>query len=237
MRVENSHQSELVSQLLYGDCFKIISKKKDWLQITSLADNYSGWIDHKQARIISKEAAEKIEHKDSAYSTRLIDYIETSDNKLTSLVLGSNVGGAAILGHEYQGPTQNKKTSKSDLLKTASLYLNTPYLWGGKTPMGIDCSGLTQMIYRINGYSLPRDASQQAKLGETLSFIDESEAGDLAFFDDAEGKIIHVGILLENYYILHAHGKVRIDRIDQTGVYNAETKQHSHKLRIIKKMI
>ena len=125
---------------------------------------------------------------------------------------------------------------KSNLIKTASLYLNSPYLWGGKTPSGIDCSGLTQMVYRINGHFIPRDASQQVELGETLSFIDESQAGDLAFFDDDEGKIIHVGILLENNYILHSHGKVKIDRIDQTGIYNSETQKHSHKLRIIKKI-
>ena len=93
------------------------------------------------------------------------------------------------------------------------------------------------MIYRINGYKIPRDASQQANLGETLSFIDESEPGDLAFFDNNEGKINHVGILLENHFILHAHGHVRIDRIDQTGIYNRQTQQHSHKLRIIKKII
>ena len=85
--------------------------------------------------------------------------------------------------------------------------------------MGIDCSGLTQMIYRINGYNIPRDAAQQVKLGETLSFIDESEVGDLAFFDDEDDNIIHVGLLLGNNYILHAHGEVRIDRIDQTGIY------------------
>jgi len=117
------------------------------------------------------------------------------------------------------------------------LYLNTPYFWGGKTPMGIDCSGLIQMIYRINGYNIPRDASEQVNFGETLSFIDESEPGDLAFFDNDEGTIIHVGILLENHYILHADGKVRVDRIDQTGIYNFENQQHSHKLRVIKKII
>jgi cell wall-associated NlpC family hydrolase len=237
MRSEPSHQSELVSQLLYGDCFKITSKKKGWLQITALADQYSGWIDEKQATSISKSDAEKITIKTPLYSTRLVDYIETPDGELTALVLGSNIGACKWLGHQYDGPTQPKKMDKSKLLKTASLYLNAPYLWGGKTPMGIDCSGLTQMTYRINGLSIPRDASLQAQLGETLSFIDESEAGDLAFFDDAEGKIIHVGLLLENHYILHAHGKVRIDRIDQTGIYNTKTQQHSHKLRIIKKLV
>ena len=123
------------------------------------------------------------------------------------------------------------------MIQTASLYLNAPYLWGGKTPLGIDCSGLTQMTYRLHGIALPRDAAQQAQIGETLSFIDESEAGDLAFFDNEEGDIIHVGLLMKNHYILHAHGKVRIDRIDQTGIYNLDTNQHSHKLRMIKKVI
>ena len=151
--------------------------------------------------------------------------------------MGSNVSGASILKHKYKGPAMVGKKEKSNLLKSASLYLNAPYLWGGKTPMGIDCSGLTQMMYRINGYKIPRDASEQSLLGETLSFIDESEPGDLAFFDDEEGNIIHVGLLLQNHHILHAHGKVRIDRIDQTGIYNIESQKHSHKLRIIKKII
>lgn len=237
MRKESSHKSELVSQLLYGECFKVISKKKEWFQILTLSDKYTGWIDHKQVVGINKTEAEEISLQQPAFSTRLVDYIETADNKLTSLLLGSNVKGAEILGHQYDGPITTGKKNKSEILKTASLYLNAPYLWGGKTPMGIDCSGFIQMVYRINGYSLPRDAFQQAESGEMLSFIDESEAGDLAFFDDEEGKIIHVGLLLENHYILHAHGKVRIDRIDQTGIYNIETQQHSHKLRIIKKMI
>jgi gamma-D-glutamyl-L-lysine dipeptidyl-peptidase len=173
----------------------------------------------------------------TAYTTQLIDYIETQNNQLTTLVIGSNISGASLLNQSYSGPTISVKSKKEKLLETASLYLYAPYLWGGKTPMGIDCSGLTQMIYRINGYQIPRDASQQAELGNTLSFIDESEPGDLAFFDNDEGKIIHVGLLLENNYILHAHGKVRIDRIDQTGIYNLDTQQHSHTLRIIKKII
>jgi cell wall-associated NlpC family hydrolase len=126
---------------------------------------------------------------------------------------------------------------KKELLNTAFLYLHAPYLWGGKTPFGIDCSGFTQMVYKLNGYKLFRDASQQALQGEALSFIEESEPGDLAFFDNDEGHIIHVGIIMENNYIIHASGKVRIDRIDHLGIYNPELNKHTHKLRVIKKII
>lgn len=237
MRSNNFHESELVSQLLYGDCFKILSSKNEWLQIKTLNDSYVGWINNKQVNEISKINAEKITFDDKIFSIRLIDYIETDENKLSSIVLGSNIGACKYLGHKYDGPKTKKTKTKPNLTKVASMYLNSPYLWGGKTPFGIDCSGLTQMIYRINGYKIPRDASQQSEFGETLSFIEESEPGDLAFFDDKEGKIIHVGMLLENNYILHAHGNVRIDRIDQTGIFNQEKQKHSHKLRIIKKII
>ena len=117
------------------------------------------------------------------------------------------------------------------------LFLNAPYLWGGRSPFGIDCSGFTQIIYKSIGFKLPRDAYQQATIGQTLSFIEESESGDLAFFDNEEGKIIHVGIMLSDNKIIHASGKVRIDSIDHQGIFNAETNRYSHKLRIIKRII
>ena len=123
------------------------------------------------------------------------------------------------------------------MIETAFMYLNAPYLWGGKSPFGIDCSGFTQMVYKLNGYKLLRDASQQSKQGDALSFIEESEPGDLAFFDNDEGNIIHVGIIMEDNYIIHASGKVRIDRLDHLGIYNAEANRHTHKLRVIKKII
>ncbi len=115
--------------------------------------------------------------------------------------------------------------------------MNAPYLWGGKTPFGIDCSGFTQMVYKLNGHALLRDASEQASQGIALSFIEESEPGDLAFFDNSEGQIIHVGIIMEDNHIIHAHGKVRIDRLDHSGIYNIDKKIHTHKLRVIKKII
>ena len=139
--------------------------------------------------------------------------------------------------HTFEGKTISKKLPKKQLIDTAILYLNSPYLWGGKTPFGIDCSGFTQMVYKLNGYKLLRDASQQATQGEALSFIEESEPGDLAFFDNAEGVITHVGIIMEDNYIIHAHGKVRIDRIDHTGIFNSEARMHTHKLRVIKRII
>ncbi len=119
----------------------------------------------------------------------------------------------------------------------AHLYRNAPYLWGGKTPFGIDCSGLVQMVYRLYGINLPRDAYQQAEIGASLSFIEESEPGDLAFFDNQQGDIIHVGILLKNHNIIHAHGTVRVDQIDQTGIFNIHNNMHSHKLRLIKRIV
>ena len=131
----------------------------------------------------------------------------------------------------------NGINEKDDLVKTAFLYLNAPYLWGGKTPFGIDCSGFTQMVYKLNGYKLLRDVSQQATQGEALSFIEESQPGDLAFFDNSEGEIVHVGIIMKDNYIIHAYGKVRIDRLDQSGIYNTEARKHTHKLRVIKKII
>jgi cell wall-associated NlpC family hydrolase len=142
-----------------------------------------------------------------------------------------------LLNHTYDGNKINVKPNKSNIVATAFLYLNAPYLWGGKTPFGVDCSGFTQMVYKLNGINLNRDASQQATQGEALSFIEESEPGDLAFFDNAEGEIIHVGIIMENNYIIHAHGKVRIDRLDHSGIYNAERQIHTHKLRVIKKIV
>jgi hypothetical protein len=237
LRAEATDTSEMVSQLLYGELFKVIEIRKKWSRIRLAFDKYEGWIDNKQFLDINEEDYKKLLLKPSVLSSDLVDFITTPENQLLSVCMGSNVKATHFLNHSFDGKKVSEIYPKTHLIETALLYLNTPYLWGGKTPFGIDCSGFTQMVYKLNGYKLLRDASQQATQGEALSFIEESEPGDLAFFDNSEGAIVHVGIIMKDNYIIHAHGKVRIDRIDHSGIFNYEARAHTHKLRVIKRII
>ena len=237
LRVEPSDACELVSQILYGEIFKVLEKRKKWSRIRLAYDKYEGWVDNKQYLEITEEEYTDIKSETHQLSSDLIEYIQDGNQQLLTIPLGASLNGLQLLGHSFEGTIVNSQQPKSNLIKTAFMYLNAPYLWGGKTPFGIDCSGFTQMVYKLNGYDLLRDASQQATQGQALSFIEESEPGDLAFFDNAEGIIIHVGIIMKDNYIIHAHGKVRIDRLDHSGIYNVDQKMHTHKLRVIKKII
>ena len=237
LRLESSDTSELISQLLYGDYFKVLEQRKSWSKIRLAFDKYEGWIDNKQYLEISKEEYSNLDSERPKLSTDLLEYVQDKDEHLITIPLGASLNSLSLLGHSFDGNSTNEKYKKEKLIDTAFLYLNAPYLWGGKTPFGIDCSGFTQMVYKLNGYVLLRDASQQATQGEALSFIEESEPGDLAFFDNNDGDIIHVGIIMKDNYIIHAHGKVRIDRLDHSGIYNVNKNVHTHKLRVIKKVI
>lgn len=237
LRFEASDKSELVSQVLYGEWFKVIEKRKNWSKIRLAFDKYEGWIDNKQYIEIEAEVYKQLNAETPKLSIDLVEFIQDENEQLYPIQLGSSLNGLSLLKHTFDGNLTEGVTNKANIVQTAFLYLNSPYLWGGKTPFGIDCSGFTQMVYKLNGYKLLRDASQQATQGEALSFIEESEPGDLAFFDNAEGDIIHVGIIMKDNYIIHAHGKVRIDRLDHSGIYNVDRNLHTHKLRVIKKVV
>ena len=234
LRKNGDNKSEMISQLLYGDLYEVIEKKEKWLLIKTVFDNYQGWIEKNQFIEIKSNQLFKELSKNRVYSLNLIHYVETSNKNLIPIMLGSNISISKHIKHSFDGEFSDKIRSRKDIIKTARLYLNAPYLWGGKTPFGIDCSGLTQMVYKINGYNIPRDAKDQVKLGINLGFIEESKEGDLAFFDNEEGKVTHVGMILKDNHIIHASGKVRIDKIDQQGIFNTETGNHTHKLRLIK---
>lgn len=242
LRAEPSDRSEIVSQVLFGEHFEVLVVDKQWSRIKLQYDNYEGWVDTKQYQLISENSYKQLSKDAIILSSDLVEYVSTPNNILIPIPLGASL---SFLNHseintenfDFEGMRVSGVKAKTDIINTAFMYLNAPYLWGGKTPFGIDCSGFTQMVYKLNGYTLLRDASQQSTQGEALSFIEESETGDLAFFDNEEGNIIHVGIIMDNNYIIHASGKVRIDRLDHLGIYNAELNKHTHRLRVIKKII
>lgn len=235
VRIEDSDKSEMINQLIYGDIIEILEEKEKWVKIKSVFDDYIGWIDIKQYFKIDDNIT--IDLNKPVYSIDLVEFIENNNNELVTIPIGSDISNISLMNHKFDGKTISGKNNRNSIVNTALLFLNSPYLWGGKTPFGIDCSGFTQMVYKINGYKLYRDAKDQANQGKTLSFIEESEAGDLAFFNNDEGDIIHVGIILQNNHIIHASGKVRIDRIDHSGIYNNDLNKHTHSLRYIKKII
>ncbi len=244
-RKEPSSTSEMVTQLLFGETYSIKEEGEDWIQIITTFDNYPCWISAKQHTRITDSDFKTL--KTTTLSSELVQVISNlTTNALFPLTLGASLpnyhNGSLKIGNSdylFEGQVSNvnvKKTVK-DLKDTAYLFLNAPYLWGGRSPFGIDCSGFTQLVYKLNGYELPRDASQQVELGSALSFVEEAEAGDLAFFDNEEGNIVHVGMVLENQQIIHASGCVRIDKFDHYGIFHTDNKKYSHMLRVIKKVI
>ena len=242
IRAEASDKAEMVNQILFGEHFKVLDQRIKWSKIRLAHDKYEGWICNKQWTEIDKESYENLERQSPTLTTELLDIVTCESHQ--TIALGSSLphyenGTFTIQENSYthSGETTTGSEDKNMLVNNAMLYLNTPYLWGGRTPFGIDCSGFSQIVYRLQGKEIPRDAHQQAEIGSTLSFIEESEPGDLAFFDNHEGKIIHVGIILENNFIIHASGKVRIDRLDQQGIFNTEERKHTHKLRLIKSIL
>ncbi len=242
-RKDASDTSEMVTQLLFGECYQILSEENKWTLIKTNYDNYTCWISANQVKKLSESFTQSILSKNTTVVTDILSVVQLN-NEITSVVIGSNLplyraGKFNIeqFEYDYEGEINAATGNRKNIIEFAYNYLNAPYLWGGRTPLGIDCSGLSQMAYKLAGHVLPRDAYQQADLGITLSFIEEAAPGDLAFFDNEEGKIVHVGIILENQKIIHASGKVRIDTLDHFGIYNHEQKKYSHRLRILKTYI
>lgn len=246
VRKDPSHRSEQVTQLLFGDHYEVTEHSGDhqWLRILTYADHYQGWLDARQHHAISKEYFDQINIANFKITTDITSTILYRKNPL-SIVIGSIVpiSGSELFKMEEQfafnGETKSLGQRRDfEFLKlTAFKYLNAPYQWGGKSPFGIDCSGFTQMVFRIAGYTLLRDAAQQFLQGKKIENLDEAKPGDLAFFENKEKDITHVGILIEENKIIHCSGQVRIDYLMDEGILHAETKVYTHTLAGIKRII
>jgi len=245
IRFGASDTSELVSQLLFGEVYEVVSSKPKWLKIRCTFDGYEGWISKNQHTEIT-EAVHGRAKKSTDCSMELVQEAMT-ENYYIPVVLGSSIPeydgiNFALNGTKFtfsgQIVNSNEIVISSDLLiKIAKKYLYAPYLWGGRSPFGIDCSGFVQVVYKMLGFKLERDARKQVDHGEVVNLIIEAKPGDLAFFENTSKKIIHVGIVLENQEIIHASGRVRIDKLDHQGIYNQELGKYTHKLRIIKRVL
>jgi cell wall-associated NlpC family hydrolase len=239
-----SDKSEMVSQLLFGEIFTITDSMENWALIHNDFDGYEGWVDKKQFRILSEIETEQNVLNESSICTVPISSFLHNDGSVLHLSFGS------ILSNIYTDPSSKlddllhnngdfqiiQEPDKTKVIAFAKQFTNAPYIWGGKSIFGVDCSGLVQLVFKAAGFQLPRDAGQQIDHGSLISFIEQAEPADLAFFDNDEGQIVHVGILLNQNQIIHASGKVRIDSIDHYGIFNHELHRYTHRLRIIKRV-
>lgn len=246
VRSEASDKSEQINQLVFGETFSIVEKTDKWTHIMSSFDAYEGWIDNKQYRAVTETTVGQANAEQVHIALDLTNRVMTANAQYMHVPMGSTLPQFKSLNFgwekeqfQFYGKTAAAGSTavSGKIQEIAQSLLNVPYQWGGRSPMGMDCSGFTQIVFKIVGKKLKRDAWQQAEQGVLVNFIEEVQPGDLIFFDNEEGRIIHVGIALGNHKIIHASGNVRIDNLDHHGIYNTETRKYSHNLRIIKRIL
>ena len=247
VRSEPAHRSEMCTQLLFGELYAVLDSFDDWLHIRIIFDNYEGWIHKTSSLEIGESEFRRLQELPCRVSTEVVQLIENRSKQFYfPILIGSSFHGlqeqsfaAGDTEYFFEGDTDAipQACSREKIVEMSVMYLNAPYAWGGRSPFGIDCSGFTQMTYKIAGVQLLRDAAQQATQGETISFISDAKPGDLLFFDDDEGLITHTGILMPHGRVIHASGSVRIDKVDHQGIFNPQTGEYTHQLRLIKKIL
>lgn len=239
VRAGASDESEIVTQLLFGDVVEVLEKGQPWIKIKFRAENYEGWMDFKQLSYLDDEEFKKLMDGEITYLQDPLLTL-TGPRGKQNIMLGSALphlkNNHVVLGKEIYTLEQTPNQGMHTLLQTALGYLNTPYLWGGKSIFGIDCSGLTQNVFKVHGYLLPRDASQQVFEGELVEFEDRQE-GDAPFFINANGIVHHVGILTKKDEILHAAGYVRLDPFDEKGIFRTDLNKYTHHYHSIRRFI
>lgn len=246
VRSEAADKAEQVTQLLFGEHYEVISHATNnkWVRIRIYFDQYEGWIDAKQHHAVAKEYFDYLNRSEFKIITDLTTSMLYNKSPLP-ILLGSMIpiSSSELFKMEEQfafnGEAKNVGQKREfEFLKTIAMkYLHAPYQWGGKAPFGIDCSGFTQMVFKICGYQLLRDAVQQANQGRSIKTFDQAKSGDLMFFKNENNTITHVGIFLGGGKIIHASGRVRIDHINEEGILQVETKIYTHSLAQVRRIL
>lgn len=245
VRVQPSDKSEMASQLLFGETVEIQESKDTWRHVVCAWDGLTGWVDVKQLKRLTPSEFDNYSEQQTI-NLSLVEGLMASDYFIPltmGAVLPRYDGLRCSLGEQsfqFSGPvvTPGEQRLNSEwVVKIARRYLHAPFLWGGRSPFGIDSSGLTQMVYKIAGIRLLRDAAQQVTQGRSIDFMEQCQSGDLVFFDNGKGNITHTGIILPDCHVIHASGKVRIDKLDHFGIFNRELNRYTHQLRIVKRLL
>ncbi len=246
LRAEPDDRSEMISQLLLGERFICGENSRGFCKISNWIDNYSGWIDEKTITEITEQEYEDLNKQKSYYvAIPLAEAFDLMNKCVIRIPGGSRLPNCDSIGrfslHERKFQVhrdfilEESEISRDGLLMTAMSFINAPYMWGGKTVMGIDCSGFTQVVFSLHGYKLPRDSKDQALEGESVS-LEASQPGDLVFCQNASGDVIHVGIVMDKRRIIHASGRVKIEKLDDQGIYSEEYQRYTHQLHSIRRI-
>lgn len=243
MRAEASEASEMLTQMLFGETCTVLEELPRWKRVRSDLDGQEGWVDFKM--ITPMSAAEYRTYYKEWRDTHArvlfpMTYAVSQNNQQTlPLTLGTRLpnyqpdGTFSVLGVQFRiDPNmvapEAAILNEQNLLHVTRFLLNTPYLWAGKSALGMDCSGLTQVVHTLFGHELKRNAREQITQGRAIKQLRSAKAGDLAFFDHHDDRISHVGILLDSERILHCSGRVKVERIDSEGIYSTEMADGEH---------
>jgi len=246
VRLTPEEYAPMNTQLLFGDHYEVIEvpNQKDWIFIRIHFDGSEGWISAEQHHGITKEYFDQINHANFKITTDLTCSLLFKKSPLT-ILLGSIVpiSNSELFKIEEQFAFNGESKSlgqkrEFEFLKTIVMkYLNAPHLAGGKSPFGIDASGLIQMVFKICGFILPRYLDKQITEGKKIVSLEDAKPGDIAFFLGQGKKDLQGGIVLDDQKIIHCDGKVRVDHLMDEGILRSESKIFTHSLIEIRRII
>lgn len=241
LRSSPADGAEMMTELLFGDACIVLEETGTWSRIINKSDGYEGWLTTKMLTFVSKEEYDSYNPLEAPVVTSsfAVAYVDGGDERI--ILTGGSVlpfydssdSSFSVEGRRFIIDKSFVNNPGVNVVDTAYRYLNSPYLWGGKNVMGIDCSGLTQVVYRMHGFQLQRDARAQIIHGMEVQFTD-AVSGDLAFFANPQGRITHVGIIAGKGKIIHASGSVHVDQIDERGIYSVRLGKYTHSLHSVR---